>query len=53
MPAAAVLCACVDAVCALTIDVDATVPVLGTLAWLVALLVVFVPLAVSRYRTLE
>lgn len=27
--------------------------VLGTLAWLVGLLVVFVPFAVSRYRALE
>lgn len=44
---------CVDAVRALTIGGDATRPLLGTLAWLAGLLLVFVPLAVSRYRALE
>ncbi|MDQ6605338.1 MAG: ABC transporter permease [Actinomycetota bacterium] len=44
---------CVDAVRALTIGGDATRSVLGTLAWLAALSLVFVPLAVSRYRALE
>jgi ABC transporter DrrB family efflux protein len=44
---------CVDAVRALTIGGDATKPVLGTLAWLAGLLLVFIPLAVSRYRALE
>lgn len=44
---------CVDAVRALTIGGHAARPVLGTLAWLVGLLLVFVPLAVSRYRALE
>lgn len=31
----------------------ATGPVLGTLAWLAGLLLIFVPLAVGRYRALE
>jgi ABC transporter DrrB family efflux protein len=44
---------CVDAVRALTIGGHAAGPVLGTLAWLAALLLVFVPLSVSRYRALE
>jgi ABC-2 type transport system permease protein/oleandomycin transport system permease protein len=44
---------CVDAVRALTIGGHATGPVLGTLAWLAGLLLVFVPFAVSRYRGLE
>ena len=44
---------CVDAVRALTIGGHAAGPVLGTLAWLVGLLLVFVPFAVSRYRALE
>jgi ABC transporter DrrB family efflux protein len=44
---------CVNAVRALTIGGDAAAPVLGTLAWLVALTLVFVPFAVSRYRALE
>ncbi len=44
---------CVDAVRALTIGGDATTAVLGTLAWLAALLLIFVPFAVSRYRALE
>jgi ABC transporter DrrB family efflux protein len=44
---------CVDAVRALTIGGHATRPVLGTLAWLTGLLLVFVPFAVSRYRALE
>jgi hypothetical protein len=42
-----------DAVRALTVGGDATRPVLGTLAWLAGLLLVFVPFAVSRYRALE
>jgi len=44
---------CVDAVRALTIGGDATHAVLGTIAWLTGLLLVFAPLAVSRYRALE
>jgi ABC-2 type transport system permease protein/oleandomycin transport system permease protein len=44
---------CVDAVRALMVGGDASVPFLGTLAWLVGLLAVFVPLAVSRYRALQ
>jgi ABC-2 type transport system permease protein/oleandomycin transport system permease protein len=44
---------CVNAVRALTIGGHAAGPVLGTLAWLVGLPVVFVPFAVSRYRALE
>jgi ABC transporter DrrB family efflux protein len=44
---------CVNAVRALTIGGDATGPVLGTVAWLAALALVFVPLAVSRYQSLE
>lgn len=44
---------CVDAVRALTIGGDATGPVLGTLAWLAGLSLVFIPFAVARYRALE
>ena len=44
---------CVNAVRALTIGGDATRPLLGTLAWLVALMAIFVPFAVSRYRALQ
>lgn len=44
---------CVDAVRALTIGGHAARPVLGTLARLAGLLLVFVPFAVSRYRALE
>jgi ABC transporter DrrB family efflux protein len=44
---------CVDAVRALTIGGSAGRPVLGTLAWLVGLLLVFVPFAVTRYRSLQ
>ncbi len=44
---------CVDAVRALTIGGNTTRPLLGTLAWLAGLLLVFVPFAVSRYRALE
>ncbi len=43
----------VDAVRALTVGGHATTPLLGSLAWFAALLLVFVPLAVSRYRALE
>ena len=44
---------CVDAVRDLTIGGHATGDVLGTLAWLAGLLIVFVPFAVSRYRALQ
>ena len=44
---------CVDAVRALTIGGDATGPLLGTLAWLAGLSLVFIPFAVSRYRALQ
>jgi len=44
---------CVNAVRALTIGGDVTVPLLGTLAWLAALMAIFVPFAVSRYRALQ
>jgi hypothetical protein len=44
---------CVDSVRALTIGGHAARPVLGTVAWLVGLLLVVVPFAVSRYRALE
>jgi ABC-2 type transport system permease protein/oleandomycin transport system permease protein len=44
---------CVNAVRALTIGGHATTPVAGTLAWLAALMLVFVPFAVSRYRRLQ
>jgi ABC-2 type transport system permease protein/oleandomycin transport system permease protein len=44
---------CVDAVRALTVGGHAAGPVLGTLAWLIGLSLVFVPFAVSRYRALE
>ena len=43
---------CVDAARALMIGGDATVPLLGTLAWFVGLMAVFAPLAIRRYRTL-
>jgi hypothetical protein len=44
---------CVDAVRALTVGGHAGHAVLGTLAWLAGLLLVFVPFSVSRYRALE
>jgi ABC-type polysaccharide/polyol phosphate export permease len=44
---------CVNAVRGLTIGGPVAGPVLGTLAWLAALLLVFVPLSVSRYRALQ
>jgi ABC-2 type transport system permease protein/oleandomycin transport system permease protein len=44
---------CVNAVRDLTIGGHASGAVLGTLAWLAGLLLVFVPLAVSRYRALQ
>jgi ABC-2 type transport system permease protein len=44
---------CVNAVRALTIGGHAAHPLLGTLAWLVGLLLVFAPFAVWRYRALE
>jgi ABC-2 type transport system permease protein/oleandomycin transport system permease protein len=44
---------CVDAVRALTLGGPVGRPVLGTLAWLAGLLLVFVPLSVARYRALE
>jgi ABC transporter DrrB family efflux protein len=44
---------CVNAVRALTTGGDAAGPVLGTLAWLAALGLVFVPFAVSRFRALQ
>ena len=44
---------CVNAVRDLTIGGHATGAVLGTLAWLVGLLLVFVPFAVARYRALQ
>jgi ABC-2 type transport system permease protein/oleandomycin transport system permease protein len=44
---------CVNAVRDLTIGGHAAGAVLGTLAWLVGLLIVFVPFAVSRYRALQ
>jgi ABC-type polysaccharide/polyol phosphate export permease len=44
---------CVDAVRGLTIGGHVAGPLLGTLAWLVGLLLIFVPLSVSRYRALE
>ncbi len=44
---------CVNAVRALTIGGHAAGPLLGTLAWLAGLLLVFVPFAVGRYRALE
>jgi len=44
---------CVDAVRALMIGGHAATPVLGTIAWLIGLLLVFVPFAVARYRALE
>lgn len=43
----------VDAVRALTVGGRASTAVLGTCAWLAGLLIVFVPIAVSRYRALE
>jgi ABC-type polysaccharide/polyol phosphate export permease len=44
---------CVDAVRGLTVGGHVAHPVLGTLAWLAGLLLVFVPLSVARYRALE
>ena len=44
---------CVNAVRDLMLGGDATGAVLGTLAWLAGLLLIFVPLAVGRYRALE
>jgi ABC transporter DrrB family efflux protein len=44
---------CVDAVRGLSIGGSVTGPLLGTLAWLAGLLLVFVPFAVSRYRALQ
>jgi len=44
---------CIDAVRALMIGGHVAGPLLGTLAWLGGLLVVFVPFAVRRYRALE
>jgi len=44
---------CVDGVRALTIGGHAAPAVLGRLAWLAGLLIVFVPFAVSRYGALE
>jgi ABC-2 type transport system permease protein len=41
---------CVDAMRALSLGGPVTTEVLQALAWIVAILVVFVPLAVSRYR---
>jgi ABC transporter DrrB family efflux protein len=43
---------CVDAARALMIGGDATVPLLGTLAWFLGLMALFAPLAIRRYRTL-
>jgi ABC-type polysaccharide/polyol phosphate export permease len=44
---------CVNAVRDLMLGGNATGAVLGTLAWLAGLLLIFVPLAVGRYRALE
>ena len=44
---------CSDAVRALTIGGDATTAVLGTVAWFVGLMAIFVPLAMLRYRALR
>jgi ABC-2 type transport system permease protein/oleandomycin transport system permease protein len=44
---------CINAVRALMIGGHALGPLLGTLAWLGGLLLVFVPFAVRRYRALE
>jgi ABC transporter DrrB family efflux protein len=44
---------CVDAVRGLTIGGSVFGPLLGTLAWLAGLLLVFVPFAVARYRALQ
>lgn len=44
---------CVDAVRELTTGGAAAGPALGTLAWLAALMLVFVPFALSRFRALE
>jgi ABC-2 type transport system permease protein len=44
---------CSDAVRALTIGGDATTAVLGTVAWFVGLMAIFVPLAMVRYRALR
>jgi hypothetical protein len=42
-----------DAVRALTIGGDATTALLGTVAWFVGLMAIFVPLALVRYRALR
>jgi ABC transporter DrrB family efflux protein len=44
---------CVDAVRDLTIGGDATTATLGTLGWLAGLMVVFVTIAMTRYRALQ
>jgi hypothetical protein len=44
---------CSDAVRALTIGGDATTALLGTVAWFVGLMAIFVPLALVRYRALR
>lgn len=44
---------CANAVRALTIGGDATVALLGTAAWFAGLMLIFVPLAVGRYRALR
>jgi ABC transporter DrrB family efflux protein len=44
---------CSDAVRALTIGGDATTAVLGTTAWFAGLMLIFVPLAIGRYRALR
>ena len=44
---------CVNAVRDLMLGGHATGAVLGTLAWLAGLLLIFVPLSVGRYRALE
>jgi ABC-type polysaccharide/polyol phosphate export permease len=44
---------CSDAVRALTIGGDATTAVLGTTAWFAGLMLLFVPLAIGRYRALR
>ncbi len=44
---------CANAVRALTIGGDATVALLGAAAWFAGLMLIFVPLAVGRYRALQ
>jgi ABC-type polysaccharide/polyol phosphate export permease len=44
---------CSDAVRALTIGGDATTALLGTTAWFAGLMLIFVPLAIARYRALR